>query len=108
MAQQVHQCFPEEPLPTYQWHGCAANKQLRLEFIMCNHHHILAFELWDGDDFGSSTLRFTPRWSMFGLIQEFHSISSLPVPHHEYTEWLEKVDIGIHALKWSPQRVFQS
>ena len=61
-----------------------------------------------GDDFGSSTLRFTPRWSMFGLIQEFHSISTLPTSHYKYNEWLEKVEIGIWALKWSPQRVFQS
>eukprot|EP00956_Cyclotella_meneghiniana_P008363 scaffold11244_cov75-Cyclotella_meneghiniana.AAC.1 len=61
-----------------------------------------------GDNFGSSTLRFTPRWSMFGLIQEVHNISTLPTPHYKYDEWLEKVEIGIWALKWSPQRVFQS
>ena len=61
-----------------------------------------------GDNHGSSTLRFTPRWSMFGLIQEVHSISTLPTPHYKYDEWLEKVEIGIWALKRSPQRVFQS
>ena len=55
-----------------------------------------------------STLRFTPRWSMFGVIEEFHSILTLPMSHHRYNEWLEKVEIGICALWWSPQRVFQS
>ena len=61
-----------------------------------------------GDNLGSSTLRFTPSWSKFGLIVEFHSISSLPTSHYKYDEWLEKVEIGTWALKWSPQRVFQS
>ena len=27
---------------------------------------------------------------------------------HKYNEWLEKVEIGVWALKWSPQRVFES
>ena len=61
-----------------------------------------------GDNFGSSTLPFTPRWSMFELIQQFHSISTLPTSHYKYNEWLVKVEIGIWALKWSPQCVFQS
>ena len=61
-----------------------------------------------GDNFGSSPLRFTPRWSKFALIQEFHSISTIPTSHYKYIEWLEKVEIGIWALKWSPQRVFQA
>ena len=61
-----------------------------------------------GDDFGSSALCFTPRWSVFGLIQDFHSISTLPTSHYKYNEWLEKVEIGTWALKWSPQRVFWS
>ena len=61
-----------------------------------------------GDNFGSSTLRFTPRQSMFGLIREYQSISTLPTSHHKYDEWLEKVEIGVWALKWSRQRVFQS
>ena len=59
------------------------------------------FGVTGGDDFGSSsTLRFTPRWSMFGLIQGFHSISTLPMSHHKYNEWFEKVEIGICALWW--------
>ena len=45
---------------------------------------------------------------MFGLIQEYHSISTLPTSHYEYNEWLEMVEIAVWALKWSSQRVFQS
>ena len=61
-----------------------------------------------GDNFGSGTLRFRPWWSMFGLIQEFHSISTLPTSHYKYNEWLEKVEIGVWAVKWSPPCVFWS
>ena len=55
--------------------GCA---RLRFEFIVHNHHHAPAFELGLDDSSGSSTLRFTPRWSIFEFIQEFHSFSTLP------------------------------
>eukprot|EP00956_Cyclotella_meneghiniana_P037494 scaffold139628_cov55-Cyclotella_meneghiniana.AAC.1 len=50
--------------------------------------------------FGSSILDFTPRWSMFGLIKEYHSISTLPASHYKYNEWLDKVEIAVWALKW--------
>ena len=50
-------------------------------------------------------LRFKPRWRVFGSIQEFHSISTLPVSHYKYNEWLQRVEIGIWALKWSSQCV---
>eukprot|EP00956_Cyclotella_meneghiniana_P001015 scaffold1208_cov43-Cyclotella_meneghiniana.AAC.1 len=60
------------------------------------------------DNFGSSTLRFTPRWSVFRLIQEFHYISTLPTSPYKYNEWLKKVEIGICALKWSQQGDIQS
>ena len=58
--------------------------------------------------YNSSTLLFTPKWCMFGLIQEYHSISTLPTSHYEYNEWLEMVEIAVWALKWSSQRIFQS
>ena len=61
-----------------------------------------------GDDSGSSTLRFTPRWSIFGLFLEFHSISTLPTSHYKYNKWLEKVKIAIWHLKWTSQCVFES
>eukprot|EP00956_Cyclotella_meneghiniana_P009391 scaffold12971_cov68-Cyclotella_meneghiniana.AAC.16 len=47
----------------------------------------------------------------FQFIQEYHSMSTLPTSHYKYDEWLEKVEkveIGIWALKWSPQHDFQS
>ena len=28
--------------------------------------------------------------------------------YHKYNEWLHKVEIGIHSLKWLPQPVFES
>ena len=81
---------------------------LRFEFIIHNHHHTPAFESWVVTISAPVPYVFTPRWSMFGLIQEVHSISTLPTPHYKYNEWFEKVEIGIWALKWSPQCVFQS
>eukprot|EP00956_Cyclotella_meneghiniana_P015310 scaffold23314_cov40-Cyclotella_meneghiniana.AAC.1 len=60
---------------------------------MYNQRHTRAYELWVVDNFGSSILRFAPRWGMFGLIQRFHSTSRLPMSHHKYNEWLEKVEI---------------
>ena len=66
------------------------------------------FWVMGGDNFGMRPLRFTPRRCMFGLIEEYHSISTLPTSHYKYNEWLEKVEIAVWALKWSWQRVFQS
>ena len=60
------------------------------------------------DNFGSSTLRFTPRRSVFRLIQEFHCISTLPTSPYKYDEWLKKAEIGICALKWSQKGRIQS
>ena len=82
--------------------------RLRFEFIIHNQRHTLAFESWVVTISAPVPLRFTPRWSMFGVIEEFHCISILPMSHHKYNEWLKKVEIGICALWWSPQRVFQS
>ena len=61
-----------------------------------------------GDNFGTRPLSFTPRWCMLGLIEEYHSISTLPTSHYKCNEWLEDVEIGVWALKWSPQLGFQS
>ena len=40
------------------------------------------------------------------MIQEFHSISTLPTSHYRYNKWLEKVEMGIWDLKWTSQRDF--
>ena len=81
---------------------------LRFEFIIHNHHHTPAFESWVVTISASGTYVSHLRRSMFGLIKEFHTNLTLPTSHHKYNEWLEKVEIGIWALKWSSQHVFQS
>ena len=35
-----------------------------------------------------------PIISMFGLIKEYHSISTLPTSYYKYNEWLDMVEIG--------------
>ena len=57
--------------------GCA---RLRFEFIVHNHHHAPAFE----SRVVTVPATVTPRWSIFELIQEFHSISTLPTSHYKY------------------------
>ena len=52
--------------------------------VMYNHHHTPSFELLVVTILAPATLSITPRWSMlsmFGLIQEFHSISTLSTSH---------------------------
>eukprot|EP00956_Cyclotella_meneghiniana_P010365 scaffold14354_cov36-Cyclotella_meneghiniana.AAC.1 len=61
-----------------------------------------------GDNFGTRPLSFTPRWCMLGLIEEYHSISTLPTSHYKCNEWLEDVEIGVWALKWSTQLEYHS
>ena len=51
---------------------------------------------------GSMPLRFTARLSMIGLFHTIHMSSTLSISHSMYNEWLEKVEMGIWALKWSP------
>ena len=81
---------------------------LRFELIIHNHHNTPAFESWVVTISASGTYVSHLRRSMFGLIKEFHTNLTLPTSHHKYNEWLEKVEIGIWALKWSSQHVFQS
>ena len=50
---------------------------------------------------------FTPRLSMFGLIQAIHMSLTLPMSHHWYNEWLDKVEIGMWSIKLSPQPMFE-
>ena len=40
---------------------------------------------------------FTPRLSEFGPNQAIHICLTLPISHHYYSKWLDKVDIGIHC-----------
>ena len=50
---------------------------------------------------------FTQGLSEFGLIQAIHMGLTLPMSHHEYNEWLDKVEIGMWSIKWSPQPMFE-
>ena len=69
------------------------------------HHN---FWVEGGENFGSGSLRFTPSLSVYRLTQPFHISLTLPISHYKYNEWLYKVEIGVWALKWSPQPVFWS
>ena len=64
-----------------------------------NHHHTLAFEsqVVTNAAIDPHPL-FTPRSSVFGLIQAFHSSLTHPMSHHEHDEWSYKFDIGIHHV----------
>eukprot|EP00956_Cyclotella_meneghiniana_P022616 scaffold43037_cov48-Cyclotella_meneghiniana.AAC.1 len=54
----------------------------------------------DGGHFSSSTLNVTPRLcAVFGLVEEYHSISTLPTSHYEYNEWLENIEIVTGGAK---------
>ena len=57
--------------------------------------------------FKTSTF-YTKIEGVYGLIQAIHHSWTLPMSHHWYNEWLDKVEIGIWCLQWSPQRVFES
>ena len=78
---------------------------LRSEFIFHNQRHTPTFESWVVTILAPWPYVFTPRWSMLGLIQDFHSILTLPTSHYK---WFCKVEIGMWDLKRSLQRVFQS
>ena len=89
-------------------HGCA---KLRFEFIIHYHHHTLM----DLESWVTTTLAPVPhfshqdaRWSMFGLILQFHSISTLPTFYYKYNKSLNVENgTGTWALKWSLQPVFK-
>ena len=80
--------------------GCAS---WRFGFIKYNHHHTVTFGSWAETISVEGPYCFTLRLCVFKLIQQFHSSLTLPMSHYKYNEWLEKVEIGIWALKWSPQ-----
>ena len=61
----------------------------------------------EGENFGTRPLQFTPRLSVCILIQQFHSISTLPISHDKNNEWFDMVEIGTWTLKWSPPPIFE-
>eukprot|EP00956_Cyclotella_meneghiniana_P021923 scaffold40638_cov42-Cyclotella_meneghiniana.AAC.4 len=40
------------------------------------------------------------QYLIISKMNEYHSISTLSTSHYKYNEWLEKVEIGVWALKW--------
>ena len=67
-----------------------------------------AFWVEGGENFGSGSLRSTPRLSLYRLIQPFHISSTLPICHYKHNEWLYMVQIGVWAPKCLPQPIFRS
>ena len=61
-----------------------------------------------GDKFSSTPLLFTPRSCVIVPIQAIDSSLTLPMSHHMYNEWLDRVEIGIWSPEWSPEAVFES
>ena len=47
-------------------------------------------------------------WAYTDLFSKFIISSTHPISHYKYNEWLDKVEIDVWALKWSPPCVFQS
>ena len=66
--------------------------RLRFEFIMYNQCHTLAFELWVATRSAPEYPTFHTKMVYVLLVQEYHSISTLPTSNLKY-EWLEKVEI---------------
>ena len=91
------------PMSHCKYNEWSCKVEIWLHHVQASPHHCFWFA--GGDNFGSRPLHFTPRWSIFRLIQEFHSSLTLPTSHYKYNEWLEKGEIGIWALIWSPQSV---
>ena len=80
--------------------------RLRFEFIIHNHHCTPTFESWVATRSAPEYPTFHTKMVYVWLVQEYHSISTLPTSNLKYNEWLEKVEIAAWGMKWSPQRVF--
>ena len=82
--------------------------RLRFEFIIHNHHCTPAFELWVATRSAPEYPTFHTKMVYVWLVQEYHSISTLPTSNYKYNKWLKMVEIAVWGPKWSPQCVFQS
>ena len=80
--------------------------RLRLGSGLCNGHHV---RIWVvvGVKVGLACIPlFTPRLSVFGLIQNIYSIPTFPMSHYKYNKWLRKAEIWIHHVLPSPHHGF--
>eukprot|EP00956_Cyclotella_meneghiniana_P009392 scaffold12971_cov68-Cyclotella_meneghiniana.AAC.17 len=93
-----------QPSPTFY-----TKTELIFEFAIHNHHYTLAFESWVTTI--SAPVPHVPHQDEAFFISFKNFTASQPFQHliiSMMNEWLEKVEIGIWALKWSPQHDFQS
>ena len=80
------------------------NGETRLRFVFhnWNDHPKLTFESWVGTILALRSPLSTPRLGEFGCVHPFHSNFFVPMSHHKYNEWWDKVRIEIPQLEWSP------
>ena len=75
---------------------------LRLECIVWNGLHGLAFQSWMGRNWALYLYISTPRLGVLESPNHNCSILTVPMSHCMYIEWWGMVEIGIHCLQWSP------
>ena len=90
---------------------CKMNKwlymvEIGIHYVYSSQHP--DFSVMGSENFHSSSLLFTPRSSVLVPIQAIDCSLTLPMSHHEYNEWLDKVEIEIWCLLWSQQADFES
>eukprot|EP00956_Cyclotella_meneghiniana_P033869 scaffold99649_cov78-Cyclotella_meneghiniana.AAC.1 len=69
--------------------------RLRLESILYNGPHKLAFERWVGKVSARGSPHFTAELCMFGpSVDASHSSWTVPMSYLKYNEWQDKVEIG--------------
>ena len=102
--------FQSDPYTTIHFtHNETLKQSCWCEMVARMQTHSPGFWLAGGDNYYSrNPPTFHTKIVCFGLIKEYHSISTLSTSYYKYNEWLEKVEIVVWALKWSWQRVFQS
>ena len=105
LIQAIHS-FPTLPMCHYKYNEWLEKVEIGIHPQQPTPHP--GFWVAEGENFGNRPLCFTPTSSVCRLIQSFHSISTLPISHHKYNEWLDIVEIGIWSLRWSPQPIFWS
>ena len=75
--------------------------RLRLEFIVNNGHCMLRIEWQVRINFAWDPSLSTPRLCLFWTLHAYYSSLTVPMSHHKYNKWQDKVEIGIHCQQWS-------
>ena len=79
-----------------------------MEFIPHNHHNTPTFESQVVKIMAWVPTSHTKIECVYRLIQPFHISSTHPISHYKYNEWLDKVEIGVWALKCVHGPIFWS